>query len=230
MAAPRKRSACELAEPTEPAEPAPDSVIRLGGDLVDARVDVWLRCVPADARLEQEVGEVSRTLAGRGRRTFRMFGKLCTMRRRQAFYALDTAAAPEYRFSGTAVAAEPDMPPLVRRCIAFANQRYGGGFNAALCNLYEDGTDYISQHADDEPAHAPGSPVLTFSFGAERRMLFTAKPSTATAMQQRRTSVALPHGSCLAMRGKDFQRCFRHGVPKAAAATAARLSVTVRKF
>jgi hypothetical protein len=61
MAAPRKRkrSACE------PAEPAPDSVIRLGRHLVDARVDVWLRCVPADARLEQEVGEVSRTLAGR---------------------------------------------------------------------------------------------------------------------------------------------------------------------
>jgi alkylated DNA repair dioxygenase AlkB len=198
----RKRRASELAAPA--AAPAPDRVLRLGGDALDARLDVW------DPRH--------------------------CLRRRQAFYALDPAVA-EYRFSGAAVAAEAAaaVPPLVRRCIDFANARYGGGFNAALCNLYDDGSDYISQHSDDEAAHAPGSAVLTFSFGAERRMRFAAKPAARKLLPHCASqSVQLPHAGCVVMRGQAFQRCFTHGIPKvaarAAADTPARLSVTVRKF
>jgi alkylated DNA repair dioxygenase AlkB len=230
----RKRRASELAAPA--AAPAPDRVLRLGGDALDARLDVWdpRHCLPRGAALDAEVAAVTRALAGRARLQFSMFGEPRTMRRRQAFYALDPAVA-EYRFSGAAVAAEPGVPPLVRRCIDFANARYGGGFNAALCNLYEDGSDYISQHSDDEPAHAPGSAVLTFSFGAERRMRFGAKPAAKPLLPDWRAQyVQLPHAGCVVMRGEAFQRCFTHGIPqvaaRAAAATPARLSVTVRKF
>jgi alkylated DNA repair dioxygenase AlkB len=232
----RKRRASELAAPA--AAPAPDRVLRLGGDALDARLDVWdpRHCLPRGAALDAEVAAVTRALAGRARLQFSMFGEPRTMRRRQAFYALDPAVA-EYRFSGAAVAAEAAaaVPPLVRRCIDFANARYGGGFNAALCNLYDDGSDYISQHSDDEAAHAPGSAVLTFSFGAERRMRFAAKPAARKLLPHCASqSVQLPHAGCVVMRGQAFQRCFTHGIPKvaarAAADTPARLSVTVRKF
>ena len=218
----------------------PDVVIPFGPD---ARIEQFLDVLPEATR--DMVETVRAQLLGTEFATFMLMGRLCTMRRRQLFFAAgpgaDTAA---YRFSRQSLPAVTDMPPLVALCIAFANAQYGGvsgGYNRALVNLYEDGCHYISPHADDEPEHEAGSPILTFSFGptgGERSMDFAVKKKAptdkgepvASGTPPKRQRVLLPSGSCTSMCGVNFQTQFTHGIATAKKVKGWRLSVTVRKF
>lgn len=161
-------------------------------------------------------------LNAKDKRTFAMMGRQCTMHRRQAMFG-----AP-YTFSRQTVEPETTADPIVNQCLAFANQHYGPGYNAALCNLYADGNDYISPHSDDEKQHKGGA-ILTFSFGAARSMRFTSKAGTAKDKTQTRVDARLEHGSCGVMAGPEFQTNYKHAIPKDKS-TEYRISVTVRRF
>ena len=93
------------------------------------------------------------------------------------------------------------------------------GYNAVLCNLYRDGTDSVSLHADAEPEMRPV--IASVSLGAER--LFRLKRKNGSVAFSER----LPHGSLLIMAG-NTQEHFKHEVPKEPGVTQPRINLTFR--
>ncbi|GBO13917.1 DNA oxidative demethylase ALKBH2 [Araneus ventricosus] len=76
-----------------------------------------------------------------------------------------------YTFSGNTLPTKPLIPILTR--ILKANKFLKeGSFNYVLINRYEDGYDKIGSHKDNEKDMDPDSAIVTFSFGAERIMIF----------------------------------------------------------
>ena len=93
------------------------------------------------------------------------------------------------------------------------------GYNAVLCNLYQNGNDSVGLHADAEPEMGPV--IASVSLGAER--LFRLKRKNgAVAFAER-----LPHGSLFIMAG-DTQKNLKHEVPKEPDVTQPRINLTFR--
>ena len=160
------------------------------------------------------------------------------MQRHQIMFGKD------YAFSGRTLRAQATWDPLARRCVAWANAHYpppsagDPAYNAALVNYYHDGSDYISAHSDKGEVR----PVLTFTFGAVRRMHFAYKArrggkrkrdnddGAAKEKVPADRSLLLEHGSCAVMAGPRFQAEWTHGIRPSKRAVGPRLSVTVRAF
>ena len=177
--------------------------------------------IPQAVNIEgQELNELYTLLNKKEKIKFKLYGKECKMHRKQALFG-----PLSYTFSGKIIKPEDSMNPLVEKCLVYANQKYNLNFNTALCNLYQDGNDYISLHRDNESQHDKGSPVLTFSFGDTRTMIITNMPGQEKIKQK----IDLVHGSCGIMFGTEFQEKCKHGIPKNKS-TQWRISITVRKF
>lgn len=172
--------------------------------------------------LEAATAEVALLLdraAAEEQREFSAFGRTCRMRRKQLFFG-----PAGYTFSRITLPPQAAPDPLVARCLAVA-QRWLPGANAALVNLYADGTEYISAHSDDEPVHGKGEPILTFSFGAERTLRIRDKKTRTQLLD-----VPLPSHSVAIMSGPVFQAELTHEIPVQKRVLGWRLSVTVRRF
>lgn len=96
-------------------------------------------------------------------------------------------------------------------------------FNSVLANLYRDGCDHMSWHADDETELGPEPVIASVSFGAARRFVFKPKDKA----DQTRVEVELGDGSLLLMRGAT-QRFWVHSVPKARRIASPRINLTFR--
>lgn len=79
---------------------------------------------------------------------------------------------------------------------ASLNALSGTPFNTALANLYRDGLDSVSWHADDEPDLGPEPVIASVSLGAPRRFLLRKKRDPST-----RHELELTHGSVVVMSG-----------------------------
>lgn len=93
------------------------------------------------------------------------------------------------------------------------------GYNAVLCNLYQNGNDSVGPHADAEPEMGPV--IASLSLGAER--LFRLKGKKGTVVFAER----LPHGSLFIMAG-ETQKNFKHEVAKEPDVTLPRMNLTFR--
>jgi alkylated DNA repair dioxygenase AlkB len=155
-----------------------------------------------------------------------MYGKTHDVPRFQKLFG-----EASYSFSGMFLVPDPIIPPLVQSCLDFARESYPGTFNGALVNYYPDGESYISPHSDDERDLDPRSPILSFSFGAERNFVVTEKKG-GNKGYVREVKIPTRNGSMIAMRGR-MQSEFVHGVPKATkgeSPVGPRINVTVRAF
>lgn len=221
----RPRLGCGLIfSPSSETELAPDCVVDMWPDATTMSVD------PEEVEaLRVYMMEYIKRIK------FNMYGKECTMRRKQLLQTTHhDADKVAYTFSRQTLRANPQLPLFVavEKCIAFANICYPTyDFNVALCNLYEDGTDYISPHSDDEDGHVNGAPILTFSFGATREMRFRERGRAHAPKNSLYSSTySLTPGSCLVMRGSAFQRTFTHEIKAQKNLKSWRLSITVRAF
>jgi len=93
------------------------------------------------------------------------------------------------------------------------------GYNAALCNLYQNGNDSVGLHADAEPEMGPV--IASVSLGAERLFRLKKKNGAVTFAE------LLPHGSLFIIAGKT-QKNFRHEVPKEPDVSLPRINLTFR--
>jgi alkylated DNA repair dioxygenase AlkB len=93
------------------------------------------------------------------------------------------------------------------------------GYNAVLCNHYQNGNDSVGLHADAEPEVGPV--IASVSLGAERLFRLKAK-NGAVAFAER-----LPRGSLFIMAG-DTQKNFKHEVPKEPDIALPRINLTFR--
>ena len=82
-------------------------------------------------------------------------------------------------------------------------------FNSVLINQYDNGSNYIPMHADDEAQIKPDSDILTISLGESRIIRFCPKNSVLGS----ETSINLQHGDVFIMSAVS-QKLFKHGIPK----------------
>jgi alkylated DNA repair dioxygenase AlkB len=125
-----------------------------------------------------------------------------------------------YVYSG--IRMEPaswNEPLLELRAVA---ERLGGQpFNSVLLNLYRDGRDSVSWHADNEPGLGREPVIASISLGAVRRFQLRHR------RRNERLGLDLPHGSCLIMAGAT-QHHWLHQLPKTARPVGPRINLTFR--
>jgi len=146
-----------------------------------------------------------------------LFGRSVKEPRQSAWFHVDGLA---YRYSRSERAAQqfsPLLTDIMDRCADATNT----SFNSMLANLYRTGEDSMGWHADDEPELGREPVIASISLGAERRFDFRHRESGET------TSVMLPHGSLLVMRGQS-QHQWVHRIARTKKVQTPRVNLTFR--
>jgi alkylated DNA repair dioxygenase AlkB len=127
-----------------------------------------------------------------------------------------------YVYSGIAMQPAAWTPPLLelKRC---AEAHAGQPFNSVLLNLYRDGRDSVSWHADNEPGLGRNPVIASLSLGATRRFQLKHRQSGV------QVALDLTHGSCLVMAGAT-QHHWLHQLPKTAQPVGPRINLTFRSM
>lgn len=112
----------------------------------------------------------------------------------------------EYRYSNHLHLAAP-MPPAIETICARVEQVSGFTFNAVLCNRYDDESDSVDWHSDDDYQPSEHGAIASVSFGCTRRFDLRHKSGRPTH------SIDLEHGSLLLM-GPGVQYEWEHRIPK----------------
>ena len=149
-------------------------------------------------------------------RSVQMFGKSVPQPRLVAWFG----DGGSYTYSGLRLEPHPWTPLLAELrdlCQALAAAR----FNSALANLYRDGNDAVSWHADNEPELGEHPVIASMSFGAVRLFDFRHRESGETIRTE------LPDGSVLVMSG-ETQGAWMHQVPRTAKVSEPRINLTFR--
>ncbi len=128
--------------------------------------------------------------------------------------------AAGYVYSGIRMAPAPWTCALLE-LKGIAETLAGQPFNSVLLNLYRDGRDSVSWHADNEQGLGQNPVIASFSLGAVRRFQLKHRRSGE------RVAMDLPHGSCLVMAGAT-QHHWLHQLPKTAQGVGARINLTFR--
>ncbi len=136
------------------------------------------------------------------------------MNRTVAWYGDEGAV---YRYAGTHNVPNA-WPPELARMRHDLELRLGITLNSCLVGWYDDGSNHVDWHADDEP-ELQGS-IVSISLGATRT--FKLRPSGGGD----EIDVALEHGSVLVMT-VESQRSWLHAVPPESG-SGARMNLTFR--
>ncbi|CAD7928072.1 unnamed protein product [Amoebophrya sp. A25] len=99
--------------------------------------------------------------------------------------------------------------------------------NACVLNWYEHGEHYIGFHADRETTIDHDVPIITLSYGLERR--FQVRMNLPENQKTVVFDEVIPNGALVIMGGK-FQSELKHAVPKTKHAREPRMSVTIRRY
>lgn len=151
-------------------------------------------------------------------------GKLIPIPRFQQAYLRD------YKFSGV-VSKAVEMPEPFQPYLDWANDQGYGTFNEVLVNWYQNGSNYIGSHSDDEKQLVPGSPIVTITLSEEGlpRIFRVRSKKDKSIVQDLQTL----NGNVIVM-GGDCQKEFKHEIVKAtgkkASQMASRISITLRQF
>ncbi|MFV0415167.1 MAG: alpha-ketoglutarate-dependent dioxygenase AlkB family protein [Chthoniobacterales bacterium] len=148
-----------------------------------------------------------------------IFGKHIVTARKVAWFG---DAHYDYAYSGRTRTARPWTPELL--AIRSEVERLGAShYNSCLLNLYDDGSQGMAWHHDDEKGLGKNSDIASVTFGATRRFDFRHKIS------KEKVSLYLPAGSLLIMRGHTQAR-WQHQVPKSKKITEPRVNLTFRRM
>ena len=149
-----------------------------------------------------------------------LYGRVNKLPRLTAWYGdPDTT----YRYSGITVESTPWIPALLEireRIEAVSSAR----FNSVLLNLYRDGSDSMSWHADDEKELGRNPAIGSVSFGQGRVLQMKHKSDKA-----RRLDIPLANGSYLLMQGQ-VQHHWLHQVAKSRRQMGERINLTYRRI
>ena len=152
-------------------------------------------------------------------------GKTVAIPRLQCWYG-DAA----YQYSGLRLQPQP-WTALLMQIKQQVETLTGHAFNSALINLYRDGNDSVSWHADDEAELGSDPVIASLSLGQSRELAFKAKPPFTDNMAVKPASmkISLTHGSLLVM-GTGVQTHFMHGLAKQKHVVKPRINITWRKI
>jgi len=146
-----------------------------------------------------------------------IFGKHFVTARKVAWYGNENYA---YTYSNKTRVALPWSRELLGIKQVVENIS-GVTYNSCLLNLYEDGSQGMGWHHDDEKGLGKDANIASVTFGAERRFDLRHKQS------KEKISIILEHGSLLIMRGTT-QTYWHHQVPKSKKVIFPRVNLTFR--
>ena len=114
------------------------------------------------------------------------------------------------------------MPPILSELAKIVSEQAEEAFNSVMCNLYRNGSDSVSWHADDEAIFERDPIIASLSIGAPRK--FVARHNVTKEKQ----SWELGHGSLLIM-GRGVQPNYQHAIMKTKKSVGPRINLTFRK-
>lgn len=153
-----------------------------------------------------------------------VYGKTVHQNRDIGFFSDESSG---YNYSKQIAAAKP-LTPTLQILLTLLNQHLNTDFNGILINRYNDGSDYIGAHSDDERGLATGSVVAAISLGAERTFRIRHKDKSKTFDGKNYYDLKTTEGQLLVMDG-TFQREYTHEIPKKSGVGSPRISLTFRK-
>ena len=175
-----------------------------------------------DTNLIKLVVDEVRPLLAVGPKVF-LYGEWRSQRRCVGFFSDESYGY----FYSNQCARSQKLSPALKTLLAAINDDYGASFNGMLINHYENGTNKISAHADDETALDANVGVVTLSYGAERtfrvRQKVPKKAGPVVCDATTKDCVALQ------MRGPRFQKDLTHEVPEQRRVLRERFSITFRR-
>ena len=142
------------------------------------------------------------------------------MQPRKICWVADSADC-SYTYSGLTLDPLIWPEPLMKLKIRLESE-FKVKLNSCLCNLYRDGSDYMSYHADDEKELGRTPSIFSISLGAARRFIFKHKRDA-----KRMREFLLEPGSCLMMAGA-LQDHYKHALPKMLRIKEPRINLTFR--
>lgn len=146
-----------------------------------------------------------------------MFGKKYPQ---AGFSTWHTNTGVSYVYSGIERVAHP-MTDLLDELRLKCESVVGASFNSVLVNLYRDGNDSVSWHADNEAINGREPTIASVSLGATRRFDLRHRETKQTV------KVDLEDGSLLVMSGLS-QICWVHQIAKTKTAVGPRINLTFR--
>ncbi len=123
----------------------------------------------------------------------KMYGKTYPVPRKTAWYGYPDF---NYKYSGILCNPEPWTKELLDIKKVIEHFLPGENFNSVLLNLYRDGNDKVSWHADDEPDLGTNPTIASVSLGSVRRFDLKHKDDPEQKMQ-----IDLTSGSLVVMTG-----------------------------
>merc|ERR1712093_855420 len=126
------------------------------------------------------------------------------------FYARGQYCGVEMRANGRwidSATALTSCPILDELMALLLDTTPGLRFNSALVNLYENGSDWLGWHSDDERCYGPDPVVASVSLGASRHFDYRSREDHTIC-----GGVSLRSGSLLVMSGA-MQHHWQHSVP-----------------
>ncbi|MEE2768140.1 MAG: alpha-ketoglutarate-dependent dioxygenase AlkB [Actinomycetota bacterium] len=191
-------------DPAEMSVEAPGADVTVRRQFIDADEAGWiLERLTADLTWRSDV--------------IRLFGRETPIPRLNAWYGDEGRT---YSYSGIRLDPLP-WTPLLKDLRDQAGSAAGVEFNSVLANLYRNGSDSVSWHADDEPELGSRPVIASLSFGATRSLQMRRRDGT------HRTVVDLHDGDLMVMRGFT-QALWMHRVPKVSREVGPRVSLTFR--
>ena len=147
------------------------------------------------------------------------YGKVFPVPRQTAWYGF---SGFNYKYSGILCNPEPWTKELldIKKVIEYFLPEEN--FNSVLLNLYRDGNDKVSWHADDEPELGINPIIASVSLGAERRFDLKHKNIPDQKLQ-----IELQSGSLIVMKGA-MQHNWLHQIPLQKKIHEPRINLTFR--
>jgi alkylated DNA repair dioxygenase AlkB len=149
----------------------------------------------------------------------KMYGKTYLVPRKTAWYGYPDF---NYKYSGIMCNPDPWTKELIDIKKVIEHFLPGENFNSVLLNLYKDGNDKVSWHADDEPELGNNPTIASVSLGAVRRFDLKHKDDPEQKLQ-----IELTSGSLVIMTGA-LQHNWLHQIPVQKKINEPRINLTFR--
>jgi len=149
----------------------------------------------------------------------KMYGKVHPVPRQTAWYGYE---GYDYKYSGIMCNPEPWTKELLEIKKVIEHFLPGEDFNSVLLNLYRNGNDKVSWHADDEPELGVNPTIASVSLGAVRRFDLKHKVDPTQNLQ-----IELKSGSLVVMMGA-LQHNWLHQIPVQKKISNPRINLTFR--
>ena len=185
----------------------------LGGEL-----SFFVAQVPDTLLWDMEAFDTAWKLHPDNRPTIRIVGRRIQIPRWHQAYGED------YRFSGQVTQAQR-IPDHFQPLLEWTQREIHPSLNGLLVNWYEGPEHYIGPHHDSTQNMVADAPIVTISFGENRKFRLSRGHKDNRVVQD----FEAPNGTVFVL-PQATNAVWKHAVPKSVKYTGQRISVTIRGF